>query len=206
MFKRFDVYLTNNPLCEKPVSDLEYKDFRYYDVDGFELNSAEQKFYHAMKYPIDAPILNHCCWQEPWFELEDTSSGLMIDHAMFLCRSAYAGAALEQLKELKSTIPLADCLIRTKTKWGFDFSLFAIREDRVFEVVHIEYDSRDYEHFVNKFVHFDFTVRHTDWNNAADRVWAQRDQWQQLVGFDQNHWKAQYLLGWKQSEYTEKAL
>ncbi len=55
-------------------------------------------------------------------------------------------------------------------------------------------------------LNFEWTVRHTDWLDAADRVWSQRDQWQHLQGFDQNHWKAEYLLGWKKAEYTEKTV
>jgi hypothetical protein len=55
-------------------------------------------------------------------------------------------------------------------------------------------------------IQFDWKVRHTDWQDAADQVWEQRDQWQHLKGFDQNHWKAEYLLGWSKAEYTEKAV
>lgn len=196
----------SNPSCYQAVDNIETKDFQYYDKDGFELNLAEQKYYAAMKYPIHHPILNHTCWQEPWFELEQLNQDLILDHSMFLCRCGYNGAANEQLQQLKKQTPLADYLLNTKTKWGFDFALDAVRNDTMFEVLHVEFDHNSYETFHNRMIQFDWTVRHTDWYDAADRVWAQRDQWQQLKGFDQNHWKAEYLLGWKKSEYTEKAV
>lgn len=206
MFRRLDMHLLNNPICFNAVENLDTSDFQYYDKDGFELNIAEQKFYSAMNFPINSPILNHTCWQEPWFELESNNTGLILDHSMFLCRANYHGEALEQLAKLKATQPLADYLLRTKIKWGYDFALDAVRDDHTFEVLHVEYDHNDYERFRNSMIQFDWQVRHIDWHDAADRVWAQRDQWQQLKGFDQNHWKAEYLLGWKKSEYTEKAV
>jgi hypothetical protein len=206
MFRRHEIKLMSNPSCDQAVDDISVKDFQYYDKDGFELNCAEQKYYSAMKFPIQYPILNHHCWQQPWFELEEGVADLILDHSMFLCRANYNGNALEQLKELKLTIPTADYLINTKIKWGFDFALDAVRNGTTFEVLHVEYDHRDYEHFKNRMIHFDYLVRHTDWHNFADRVWAEKDQWQSLKGFDQNHWKAKYLLGWDLAEYTEKAV
>ena len=126
---------------------------------------------------------------------------------MFLCRAAYAGEALNQLGFLKSTIPTADLLIRTKQKWGFDFALDAISEDgTVYEVLHVEYDNYDYQTFVEKMQWFDFVVRHTDWVDSAKKVWLHKKDWQNLRGFEQNHWKSQFLLGWSQAEYTEKSI
>jgi len=197
----------SNPACEKPVQELDSKDFQYYDKDGFELNLAEQKFYAAMGYPINDPILNHHCWQETWFELEKTDSKLILDHSMFLCRCRYVGEAEHQLLALRNTIPQADMLLRTKQKWGFDFALDAVSEDgTIFEVLHIEYDHCDYDFFKNRMLRFEWTVRHTDWVAAADSIWASRDQWQHLTGFDQNNWKSKYLINWDKAEYTEKSL
>jgi len=206
MFARYDVRLMSNPVCSKPVEGLEEQDFFYYDKDGFELNQAERKFYTAMNYPINNPILNHCCWQETWFKLIAKDSNLILDHSMFLCRCSYEQQALEQLNQFKTQTPQADLLIKTRQKWGFDFALDAVHNGEIFEVIHIEYDNYDYEYFNNRMIHFDYIVRHTDWNDAAKRVWQQRDQWQHLKGFEQNNWKAKFLLGWNKAEYTEKTI
>jgi len=207
MFRRHQVTLMSNPSCSKSVDDLDSSDFRYYDKDGFELNRAEQKFYAAMGLPINYPCLNHTCWQEPWFELESADLNLILDHSIFLCRCSYEGAAEQQLKELKQSVPTADYLLRTRRKWGFDFALDAVTADgTAFEVLHVEYDNYDYDLFKNRMIWFEYMVRHTDWCDAALRVWSQRDRWQTLQGFDQNHWKADYLLGWKKAEYTEKTV
>jgi hypothetical protein len=207
MFKRHEVHLLSNPTCSKSVTDLTSDNFQFYDKDGFELNQAEQKFYRAMKYPIDHPILNHCCWQEPWFELERSDLGLVLDHSMFLCRCNYEGEAEEQLKKLKDTVPTADYLLRTKRKWGFDFALDAVAEDgTVYEVLHIEYDHNDFDYFKNHMIAMEFQIRHKDWLDCAQQIWQNRDRWQHLKGFQQNDWKSEFLLGWSKSEYTEKAV
>lgn len=207
MFRRHQIHLMSNPTCSRSVSDIDQNDFRYYDKDGFELNQAEQKFYAAMGHPIWHEILNHHCWQEPWFELERSDLNLILDHSMFLCRCNYEHEAYEQLLELKKSVPTADCLLRTKKKWGFDFALDAVADDgTVFEVLHVEYDNYDYEIFKDRMLGFEWTVRHTDWVECAQRIWKKRDQWQSLTGFDQNHWKAEYLIGWKKSEFTEKSV
>ena len=172
MFRRHEVHLMSNPSCIKSIENLDAEDFRYYDKDGFELNFAEQKFYAAMGHPIWHDCLNHHCWQEPWFYLETDTQGLILDHSLFLCRCNYEKDAAEQLKELKSKIPTADLLLKTKRKWGFDFALDAVADDgTVYEVLHIEYDHYDYEYFKNKLIHFEWTVRHTDWTDAAKRIW-----------------------------------
>lgn len=206
MFKRFDVKLISNPSCTRPVEELAEQDFDYYDKDGFELCRAEQHFYRAMGYPINDPILNHTCWQETWFKLEDKTDNLILDHCMFLCRSNFDQAALDQLKKLKAIHPRADLLIKTKPKWGFDFALDAVINEEVIEVLHIEYDHRDYDTFTKNMLSFDYRVRHTNWKDAAQRVYDSRNQWQGLTGFEQNNWKAKYLLGWSKAEYTEKSI
>jgi hypothetical protein len=207
MFKRFDTPVVSNPVCREPIYNIVAEDFKFYDKDGFELNQAEQKYYSMMRHPIDHPILNHRCWQEPWFELERSDLGLILDHSLILHRCRYEGYAEHQLKKIKTTIPEAEWLLKTPQKWGFDFALDAVDDDdKIFEVLHVEYDHGDYDVFNTRMVSFDFTVRHTDWCDAAKRIAEHKDQWKYLKGFAQNDWKANFLLGWKKAEYTEKSL
>lgn len=207
MFKRFNVKIISNPTCSKSLKDIDTLDFKYYDKDGFELNKAEQQYYQLMNYPLGHAILNHVCWQEPWFELEKNNNDLILDHSMVLHRANYEGRAAEQLLKIKKEIPEADLLLKTKQKWGFDFALDAISPDNeVYEVLHIEYDNLNYDIFNNQMIVFDYTVRHTDWHDAAKKILKNKDKWAHLTGFEQNHWKSNFLIGWKRSEYTEKSL
>ena len=206
MFKRYDVQIRSEIVCTTAVDGLEAADFAYYDKDGFELNLAEQKYYRAAGHPLHHPLLNHTCYQEPWFELERDDLGLILDHSLILHRCRYNGAALHQLHELQKTVPLAQQLINTVPKWGFDFDLNAVAADgTVYEVLHVEYDSRDYHTFKERMISFEYTVRHTDWPGIAAMVWERREEWQSLKGFEQNHWRAQEILNWPRAEYLEKA-
>ena len=205
MFLRQDYHIGSDPVCGTAAADLSPQDFLYYDKDGFELCQAEKKFYEASGYPLQDCLLHRCC-QQTWFTLRPTA-GLILDHALILQRCRYDGAAREQLLSIKPQIPQADWLLNTRTKWGFDFALDAVSEGgTMFEVLHVEYDHRDYERFQSKTLAMEYQIRHQDWAHAAAQVWARRDDWLHLRGFEQNHWKAQFLLGWTRAEYTEKSL
>ncbi len=208
MFIRHDPLVTSDPVCSKAVDNLEPSDFQYFDKDGFELNIAEQKFYSAMGYPIHERILNHTCWQVTWYTVnEQQAQGMFLDHSMLLQRCSYVGEARQQIEEIAKTVPQASLLLQVRPKWGFDFDLNAVAPDgTVYEVLHIEYDTNDYNDFRNRTVLFEQTVKFRNWHGVAEEIWQQRDQWQHLKGYDQNHWKANYILGWKQSEYIEKAI
>ena len=202
---RQDYSLISNPTCLKAVENLSKEDFQYFDKDGFELNQAERKFYSAMNYPINYPILNHTCWQEPWFELEDDT--LFLDHSLILHRCSYSGYALEQINKISKELPQARMLLQARQKWGYDFDLNAVAPTgEVFEVLHIEYDNLNYNAFHDRLICIEYTIRHTDWKDAAQRIWNKRDEWKHLKGFNQNHWKANFLIGWSKSETLEKAI
>lgn len=207
MLRRCDFALVSHPACQQAVDDLEASDFLYYDKDGFELCRAERLYYQAQGYPL-GDYLNHACYQQPWFRLDaNASEHLLLDHALILHRCRFEGAAREQLKSLVGHIPQADLLLKTQVKWGFDFDLDAVATDgTVFEVLHVEYDDRDYQNFSQRQLAVEYQIKHTDWQDAAVRVWNYREHWQHLSGFEQNHWKAQYLLGWDRAEYTEKSI
>lgn len=207
MFKRTDVKIISDPVCNEPIYKVVADDFRYYDKDGFELNRAEQKYYRRMRYPIENGILNHQCWQEPWFELSTKSTNLILDHCIVLHRCRYDGDAERQLSKIKTTIPEADFILNTKSKWGYDFALDAINKDgHTFEVLHVEYDSNNYLEFLEQLYKFELLITSIDWEDAADNIYQHRDEWQVLKGFDQNNWKSKFLINWDRAEYTEKTL
>jgi hypothetical protein len=76
----------------------------------------------------------------------------------------------------------------------------------MFEVIHIEYDSYDYDEFRDTMMYIEYRFFIMDWQLAAQKIWSLRDKWQHLKGFEQNHWKANYLIGWDKAEYTEKSV
>lgn len=196
-------HLNSNPSCQSPVADIAAKDFYYYDKDGFELNLAERRYYQAQQFPLN-DCLNHICWQEPWLEITDPV--VFIDHSLILHRANYTEQAQEQLINFKKDIPSAGFLLNTRQKWGFDFALDAVLDDTVFEVIHIEYDNLNYQQFYDRLKSVEEQITKTDWTSAANAILKHCSQWEHLKGYDQNHWKSNFLFGWERAEYLEKAI
>ena len=196
--------LNPEPVCTEPAA-VYTTDFLYFDKDGFELTKAEQKYYRSNSLLVNE-CLNHSCYQEPWLEITGTDK-VFLDHCIILHRASFDGAALDQLQTFKRihNIPQASYLINCKAKWGFDFALDAADSNGdCFEVVHIEYDSREYNKFCEQLDNTERQIYNIDWLDAAHRIEQQKDKWQHLKGFEQNHWKAEYLLNWSRAEHLEK--
>ena len=172
----------------------------------YRLGPKNQKFYLANNYPIDYNCLNHRCYQEPWYVLDKQGeeSGLILDHALILHRCSYYGSAANQLKEWAKLTPKAHYLLNCRPKWGYDLALDYWNGESLTEVIHIEVDCAEYQEFTEKLVGIDFFIKHADWINIAEAVIEHKDEWQHLKGFEQNHWKARFILGWNKAEYTEK--
>lgn len=200
-----DYNILKDPVCTKPnynISDSE--DFRYYDKDGFELNRAEIGFYESSGHILNN-CLNHYCFQQDWMDIKHNS--LYLDHCLILHRCRYDLEAHAQLYNLRQRIPAASSIMNTRAKWGFDFALDAVDSNSdLYEVLHIECDYTSYDRFLQELDRTQKRILEIDWLDAAQRVLAARDQWTSLKGFEQNHWKAKFLLGWGKSEYTEKTI
>lgn len=206
MFSISKLEIPSTLLCINRANHLQNSDFQWFDKDGFELNVAEQKFYSAMGYNLDTGILNHICREEEWISMYPNDR-LYLDHSMIMYRCSYAGDAEQQIQEYSTIYPYANILLQATAKWGYDFDLNAISDTgQVFEVLHIEYDSTDYDTFMKNKRWFEDTVTYTNWQDVADEVWYYRDKWQHLKGYQQNHWKAKYILDWEESEVLEKVL
>lgn len=206
MIRSLNPTIDSNPVCTKSVGDLSPTDFYYYDKDGFELNVAEKKFYKAMGYPL-LSCLNHVCWQKDWLVIDSSDTNLIIDHSLILQRASYSESASEQLTLLSKDVPFASYINSTRQKWGYDLALDAVDDSGApFEVIHIEYDNLNYDMFMADLENVSEKIYNIDWVDAAKRICDLRDDWCQLRGFEQNNWKANYLLGWNKAEYTDKTI
>jgi hypothetical protein len=200
---RKQISLLTNLICDRLCLDLHKSDFLYYDKDGFELNLAEQKYYRLMGHQL-SHCLNHNTLAQTWYTSNDP--GLIIDHSLILYRCGFGGDAAKQLTALKTCVPQASLLLHTEAKWGFDFALDSIdSQGNLFEVIHIEYDSKNFQQFQDRLNTIQQGIDSIDWQDAAKDILAHRSHWQSLTGFAQNDWKAQRILNWQRAEYTEKA-
>jgi len=202
MFKLVNENLTENITCTKSAA-LEPADFSWYDKDGFELCTAEKKLYKATGFPL-TECLYHLCWQDTW--LKSNHHNLIIDHAMLLHRCDFDGEAKDQLKRASVETPTAQFLLRTKKKWGFDFALdYVDFEGKIWEVIHIEWDSYDYDEIVNMKNAVQEKILSLDWEDISKHIIAKESEWSNLSGFKQNDWKAKEIFGWTFAEKTLKS-
>ena len=72
--------------------------------------------------------------------------------------------------------------------------------------MHIEYDTINYDEFVQELNSVQLQIDNIDWHSASKAILEHREDWQYLRGFAQNDWKARYLLNWQRAEYTEKTI
>lgn len=206
MIVTFPCWLDSDPNITEKIdeSSLYREGFNFYDKDGFELCIAEQAYYRHNKIELD-PCLNHMCCQQKWLEIGQPS--IFLDHAIILHRFKYEEEAKSQLLKMQKTIPQAGWLLQTKQKWGFDIAIDSCSDyDIMYEVLHIEYDSYNFDQFLEKKEYTHEQIVRTDWRQAALQIWAHKDEWIHLKGFQQNHWKAKYLFNWNLAEYTEKSV
>jgi len=205
MLKRFTgAGFRADTTCRGEAHNVRRSDFNYYDKDGFELTVAERKLYQDNYFAL-SDCLNHWACQTPWLELQSIPTmGLHLDHCMLLHRCDFAEDALAQIKCYNH--PGAAFMAQTKPKWGFDFAMDHLDDagDAV-EVLHIELDDYDLNRINDKRLQTESWLTRQDWLDLAQQIRKHQGEWQHLLGFAQNNWKAKYLMGWTRAEYTEKS-
>jgi len=185
-------------------ADLQPADFRWYDKDGFELCAAEKKLYSAMNFPL-TECLYHICWQDTW--LESNNPKILLDHCMLLHRCDFADSAVAEIQKLIPQNPKAQMLLKSKKKWGFDFALDYLDDNgNIWEVVHIEWDSYDFNEAADKLESIQEKIFLLDWEHISKYIIAKENDWSTLEGFKQNDFKAQEIFGWNFAERTLKSL
>lgn len=207
MFTFLDPFHTENSTCTNQIDSFYLCDdyIEYYDKDGFELTELERTYYYNNGWGSKlTKILNHDCWQQPWFELQ--SDSYVLDHCMVLQRCDFTEMAREQLLSTVDSVPKLAYLLRCPKKWGLDFNLDHInKKGELIEVLHIEFDTLIYEEFLalkEKLEHFILT---NDWDHSVHFLQSSRDKWEHLKGFAQNDWKARQM-GFDRAEVTLKAI
>jgi hypothetical protein len=124
---------------------------------------------------------------------------------MLLERYQFAGDAAAQLERLARANPELWKLLRTRCKWGIDFSVDYITDNCVTDVFHVEFDSQSLEQLLPIKSIVEQIVLSTDWVDAGERIRANRCQWEHLEGKEQQNWKAKYF-GFNAAEILCKTL
>jgi hypothetical protein len=141
------------------------------DHEGFDLNEIEQEYYkhngvsleHDTTWYKDGEAANgaHAIIL-PWFK-QNTQSSLIIDHSQFVFRHPIIGDAAKQIKRYAKQRPELLRILSTEFKCGLDLCIDYITEDRVYPVVHIEWDYRHVSEMLPDIDYVEHVLRDINW-------------------------------------------
>ena len=136
----------------------------------------------------------HFVLKDDWFTAELTDRGCHINHAVIFERKGFAGAAKEQMVELADRCPLIHKVLQIKPKWGLDFSVdYADSQGNVFEVLHWEWDTFDFEEIQQKKKQMDIFLLSQNWDKMAKQLLEKKAEWHDLGFFKQSAYKTDFF-------------
>tara|TARA_A100001015_G_scaffold87291_1_gene97029 strand:- start:1451 stop:2089 length:639 start_codon:yes stop_codon:yes gene_type:complete len=187
-----------NPYYTLPIDLDESIDLKStidtFDQNGFDLTDLEILYAKKMDLDIKKVRHTHFVLKDEWFTAEPTDRGCHINHAVIFERKGFADAAKEQMIELADKCPLLHKVLQIKPKWGLDFSVdYADAQGNVFEVLHWEWDTFDFEEIQQKKKQMDIFLLSQDWNKMAKQLLDCKEEWYKLGFFEQSDYKTKFF-------------
>lgn len=198
MIKLTDNTFDPNGFWDKPVAKTVYlptpEDIALFDQNGYDLTELEKHFASSNMAGPDSHRCHRTALKQPWFRQETVTEGVHLNHSLLFERKGYDGEALRQLKYWARELPLLHKVIAMRPKWGLDISVdYADREGNVFELLHWEWDSFDYEEIQQVKLEAEAIIKNIDWDTAAKELIKRKAEWHGLDFFAQSNWKCQYF-------------
>lgn len=187
-----------NPYYTLPIDLDESIDLKRtvdtFDQNGFDLTDLEILYAKKMDLQIKKVRHTHFVLKDDWFTAEPTDRGCHINHAVIFERKGFAGAAKEQMVELADRCPLIHKVLQIKPKWGLDFSVdYADSQGNVFEVLHWEWDTFDFEEIQQKKKQMDIFLLSQNWDKMARQLLEKKAEWHNLGFFEQSAYKTDFF-------------
>ena len=210
MFDAHNFVHPSDLVCVKaPSKTLDHRDFEYFDARGYRLNAAEEEFYRANNHHIDAGFCDTKAWATNWLMKNDSSlwDRFLLNHAFTSYRCNYRGPAYDHIVGYAEHLPAARSLLSIRPKWGFEFSLsFIIDEKKVIEVCNIKFDSYIHREFNEVRKETEDKIINTNWFKESEYILDNTDEWKFLDYNRQADWKANHLLGWNNADRSLSAI
>tara|TARA_E500000178_G_scaffold320357_1_gene343407 strand:- start:23 stop:661 length:639 start_codon:yes stop_codon:yes gene_type:complete len=187
-----------NPYYTLPIDLDESIDLKStvdtFDQNGFDLTDLEIMYAKKMDLDIKKVRHTHFVLKDDWFTAEPTDRGCHINHAVIFERKGFADAAKEQMVELADKCPLIHKVLQIKPKWGLDFSVdYADAQGNVFEVLHWEWDTFNFEEIQQKKKQMDVFLLGQDWDKMAKQLLERKEEWYKLGFFEQSDYKTKFF-------------
>ena len=195
--------LTNNKLDPNPywTVPLEVDAFvpsptmlDIFEQNGYEMTELEQLYAKANNVKLQKHYPQQHCIKKSWMTMPVVAEGAHLNHSLLFERKGFNGEALEQLKSWANTNTLLYKLIKLRPKWGFDLSVdYTDKDGNALEVLHYEYDGFDFNEIEEKRKAYEPIFLSIDWNDAAKKLIARKNEWSHLGFFDQSDWKCKFF-------------
>lgn len=199
----YDLILTDsqfnpNGYWTKPIEKLVYlpiiSDVDLFDQNGYDLTDLEKHFAISNNTKAHSHRSHRTAIKSPWFKQENKIEGAVLNHSLLFERKGFAGDALAMLKYWARDLPLLYKVIAIRPKWGLDFSMdYVDRNGNAFEVLHWEYDGFDHDEIQRVKEEVEPVIYSTDWDDAAKKILAHKEDWYHLDFFSQSDWKCNYF-------------
>jgi hypothetical protein len=189
----------SNGYWDKPVEKIVYlptaEDVALFDQNGYDLTDLEKHYAYSNWTKPKKHREHRVALKQPWFVQDPTAiEGAVLNHSLLFERKGYTGAALEELQYWAKTLPLIHKVIALRPKWGLDFSMdYVDREGNVFEILHWEWDSFNYDEISAIKQTIEPIILGIDWTQAAKDLIKYKDNWHHLEFFEQSDWKCNYF-------------
>ena len=164
-----------------------------FDQTGYHLCPLEQEYANVnmdnLEYQWDGMAMS-----KDWFT-HDRTTGPHINHGYLYERKGFDGEALDQLINWSKENHLLHKMSQIKPKWGIDFSLDYVDEDRsnTMELFHYEWDDNDLNAVLEKKQIIEDLVFSTDWFEFAKYKIEHKDEWIHLLYKEQSAWTTKQL-------------
>ena len=187
-----DPYFTR-PIDQDTVPQIEQ--IELFDQNGYDLTPLERFYAEANGQAGRWHRPNHYALKYDWFtDLDGSTTGAHINHALMFERKGYAGAALSQLQDWAKQNNLIYKVIKMRPKWGMDISVdYADHLGNVFELLHWEYDGFDCDEITSKKVKVERFLLSVDWDAAAAEMIERKSEWHHLGFFEQSAWRTEFF-------------
>jgi hypothetical protein len=164
-----------------------------YAPNGFTLTELEIALVKANRGEFYQP--DDFSQRKDWIGQTDTPrEGVVMNHSHILYRRAYSGEALQQLLKLADDNPTIHRVIQQRPRWGLDFCVEWIdRSGNVFEILHWEYDTFNYEEIEELRQRYEEKFMTTDWEAGARYLLAKKSEWHGLGWIPQSTYKCNYF-------------
>jgi hypothetical protein len=183
---------------EHPVAKILFsptaEDVELFDQNGYDLTPLERHFAYGNRQKFRKHRDYRYALKKDWYTQSYKIEGAVLNHSNLYERKGYKGEALQQLKSWARQLPLVHKVIAIRPKWGLDFSMDWVDQDgNVFEILHWEWDSFDYEEIQEVKSKIEPVLDKIDWEAAARQLLLYKDGWSHLPFFAQSDWKCNYF-------------